>query len=79
MSDTRPLQVKEASWPEDAPHRLEENVMSVVCGNTHLHWAVHTGKKNDFAPILFWRYVGFCIDIETSENIPTGFIHNMLN
>eukprot|EP00980_Cylindrotheca_fusiformis_P014090 scaffold3702_cov126-Cylindrotheca_fusiformis.AAC.2 len=42
--------MKEASWPEDAPHRLEEHVLTVVCGNTHLHWAVHMGKADRFTP-----------------------------
>jgi hypothetical protein len=44
-----------AEWSEGTPHKLEAKVLSVVCGNTHLHWAVHNGVKDSFAPILFWR------------------------
>lgn len=44
-----------ASWPADAPSKFEDKIISVVCGNSHLHWAVHNGKKDDFSPILFWR------------------------
>jgi hypothetical protein len=46
-----------AEWPQDAPHPSEDSIMSVVCGNTHLHWAVHSGKADNFSPILFWRWV----------------------
>ena len=44
-----------ATFPDDAPYPGEKSIMSVVCGNTHMHWAVHGGKKDKFAPILFWR------------------------
>jgi hypothetical protein len=49
--------IRSASWPQDAPNRHEEKIISIVCGNTHLHWAVHEGQLHDFVPILFWRYV----------------------
>jgi hypothetical protein len=49
--------IPSASWPQDAPNRYEEKIISIICGNTHLHWAVHEGQSNDFVPILFWRYV----------------------
>ena len=48
--------LKVAEWPEDVPSEYEDKVISVVCGNSHLHWAVHNGKKDGFSPILFWRY-----------------------
>ena len=47
--------VMTAKWPQAAPSKDEETVISIVCGNTHLHWAIHTGKSEDFSPILFWR------------------------
>jgi hypothetical protein len=49
--------IASASWPQDAPNRDEKRIISIVCGNTHLHWAVHEGQGHDFVPILFWRYV----------------------
>jgi pantothenate kinase type III len=51
--------IASASFPQDAPNRLEEKIISIVCGNTHLHWAVHEGQSSDFVPILFWRYVPY--------------------
>mmetsp|Transcript_106478 Transcript_106478/g.159276 ORF Transcript_106478/g.159276 Transcript_106478/m.159276 type:complete len:667 (-) Transcript_106478:119-2119(-) len=53
ITETNGLSI--AEWPIDAPHPSEEQVISVVCGNTHLHWSVHSGKADNFAPILFWR------------------------
>jgi hypothetical protein len=47
--------IKMAVWPDDAPSIHEEKMITIVCGNTHLHWAVHNGKKDNFSPILFWR------------------------
>ena len=47
----------ESSWPECAPSEEEEHIVSIVCGNSHLHWAFHNGVKTDVQPALFWRYV----------------------
>jgi hypothetical protein len=57
MGQTKDL--KTAEWPGDAPFKGEDSVISIICGNTHLHWAVHAGHDASFAPILFWRYVGY--------------------
>ena len=46
-----------AEWPDDAPYHLEESILTVICGNSHLRWSMHSGLKDNFAPILFWRYV----------------------
>jgi len=43
-----------AEWPRDAPSALERNVITIICGNTRLHWALHEGCINKFIPILFW-------------------------
>ena len=43
-----------AEWPRDAPSALERNVLTIVCGNTRLHWALHEGCVNKFIPIMFW-------------------------
>lgn len=43
-------------WPDSAPHGTEEYFASVVCGNTHLHWAFHKADiEKKMAPTLFWR------------------------
>jgi hypothetical protein len=47
--------ISEAVWPEAAPTKYEEKILSIVCGNTNLHWAIHEGYENDFTPVLFWR------------------------
>ena len=39
--------------------------MSIVCGNTHLHWALHLGIQGKFLPQLFWRLVCRLIDYES--------------
>jgi pantothenate kinase type III len=46
-----------AEWPRDAPTALERNVITIVCGNTRLHWALHEGCMNKFIPIMFWYTV----------------------
>lgn len=46
-----------AEWPRDAPSVLERNVITIICGNTRLHWALHEGCVNKFIPIMFWQYV----------------------
>ena len=45
-----------ASWPESAPLKYEEKVISIVCARPNLHWAMHEGTEHGFAPVLFWRY-----------------------
>ena len=49
------ISVPETAWPESAPVEGEEHVVSLVCGNSHLHWAFHHGVKSDVNPALFWR------------------------
>jgi hypothetical protein len=53
--DEGKTKISKAVWPEAAPTKYEEKILSIVCGNSHLHWAVHEGYENDFLPILFWR------------------------
>jgi len=45
----------ETKWPDSIPGDNESNIVSVVCGNTHLKWSFHNGIKNDLKPALFWR------------------------
>ena len=37
------------------PSKYEERILSIICGNTSLKWAIHQGLEGDFLPILFWR------------------------
>mmetsp|Transcript_7389 Transcript_7389/g.17638 ORF Transcript_7389/g.17638 Transcript_7389/m.17638 type:complete len:626 (+) Transcript_7389:132-2009(+) len=50
-----PPRVKVAVWPEDAPSRFDENIISISAGNSNLNWALHTGIESGFVPVLFWR------------------------
>lgn len=47
--------VQVAVWPDDVPSKYEDKVLSIICGNSHLHWAIHNGLSDNFSPILFWR------------------------
>jgi len=49
--------LKYAEWPRDAPSGLERNIITIDCGNTRLHWALHEGSMNKFIPIIFWYTV----------------------
>jgi len=53
-SNNTPL-IGKTSWPESIPDVGEEYIVSVVCGNSHMHWAFHNGIEKDFKPVLFWR------------------------
>ena len=53
--------VTDTVWPASCPSKNEETVMSVVCGNTHLGWALHLGINGKFLPQLFWRLVGWLV------------------
>eukprot|EP00536_Pseudo-nitzschia_multiseries_P014641 jgi/Psemu1/291564/fgenesh1_pg.743_\ len=44
-----------AEWPRDAPSALERNIITIICGNSRLHWALHEGCLNKFIPIMFWH------------------------
>ncbi|CAJ1949318.1 unnamed protein product [Cylindrotheca closterium] len=50
-----PPRVRVAVWPEDAPSRFDENIISISAGNSNLNWALHTGIDSGFVPVLFWR------------------------
>ena len=47
--------IVKTSWPESLPKTVDEKLLSVVCGNSHLHWSFHKGISEDAAPTLFWR------------------------
>jgi hypothetical protein len=49
--------VELTKWPQAIPHTETEFCFSMVCGNSHLHWAMHEPVVNEDAlePTLFWR------------------------
>jgi hypothetical protein len=45
-----------ADWSKDAaPSRVEDRVISIVCGNSNFHWALMMGMQHKFVPTLFWK------------------------
>ena len=54
--NNKPLSVK-TDWKHAVPLPSEQNILSLVVGNTSISWAHHQGHNDRFAPILFWRYV----------------------
>ena len=59
--DNKEVKIPFAKWPQDEPSIFEEKVVTVVCGNSNIHWAIHSGKTDKFTPILFWRCVLICV------------------
>ncbi|CAB9525163.1 Type III pantothenate kinase [Seminavis robusta] len=56
VSEHRDLaKITDAVWPNACPSKHEDQVLSIVCGNTHLQWALHLGINGHFLPQLFWR------------------------
>ncbi|KAL9191506.1 hypothetical protein ACHAXT_001212 [Thalassiosira profunda] len=43
------------NFPDSAPLEGEEMILSISCGNSHLHWATHFGEAEDYNPQIFWR------------------------
>lgn len=48
-----------AQWPDDAPSKYEDKILTIVVGHSRLHWALHEGSQEGFFPIIFWKYVCF--------------------
>ena len=44
-----------SKWPKSLPHPESNYILSVVCGNSRFHWALHETSSNDFMPCLFWK------------------------
>ena len=40
-----PFKIQVATWPEALPADEESHVMSIICGNSHLHWALHNDTR----------------------------------
>uniref|UniRef100_A0A7S2VDF8 Type III pantothenate kinase n=1 Tax=Entomoneis paludosa TaxID=265537 RepID=A0A7S2VDF8_9STRA len=47
--------IEDSTWPDANPHLEASNVISVVCGNSRYHWALHQGYEDDYYPTLFWK------------------------
>ena len=41
--------------PFSGPPLHADSAISVVCGNTRCHWAIHDSFAKDFYPLLFWK------------------------
>ncbi|KAL3943410.1 MAG: hypothetical protein SGBAC_002535 [Bacillariaceae sp.] len=66
-----PPRVRVANWPEDAPSRFDENIISISAGNSNLNWALHTGIDSGFVPVLFWRTPPVLRDEQHSDDACT--------
>ncbi|KAK1746380.1 putative pantothenate kinase, type III [Skeletonema marinoi] len=52
-----------SKWPDAAPPEGQQTILTISCGNSHIHWATHdissspnnNNNANEFAPSLFWR------------------------
>jgi hypothetical protein len=42
-------------WSKNAPSRFEDMLLTIVCGNSNFHWALHLGVDHKFVPSLFWK------------------------
>eukprot|EP00934_Nitzschia_sp_Nitz4_P001628 Nitzschia sp. Nitz4//scaffold222_size33694//3280//5255//NITZ4_007860-RA/size33694-augustus-gene-0.21-mRNA-1//1//CDS//3329542585//1628//frame0 len=43
------------NWKEALPQPNEDRFITVMCGNSSLYWAVHSGRSDHFQPGLFWK------------------------
>ncbi|KAL7576518.1 hypothetical protein ACA910_018017 [Epithemia clementina (nom. ined.)] len=44
-----------SSWPASCAHPEATNIVSVVCGNSRLHWSIHEGFESEFTSSIFWK------------------------
>ena len=68
-----------SKWPNAAPPEGQQTIITISCGNSHLHWATHdihhknnndNNNNNDlFSPTLFWRTPHIT---DTEMNDPTS-------
>jgi len=54
---TEPRPIEDVTWPDATPHSHADVVISIFCGNSRYHWALHEGSTDEFHPTLFWRQV----------------------
>lgn len=58
-SEEGPDLIEWSNFPETNPHAHVEHVISIVCGNTRWHWALHDGYESEYFPTLFWKTTKF--------------------
>eukprot|EP00523_Entomoneis_sp_CCMP467_P004073 CAMPEP_0168750070 /NCGR_PEP_ID=MMETSP0724-20121128/17062_1 /TAXON_ID=265536 /ORGANISM="Amphiprora sp., Strain CCMP467" /LENGTH=606 /DNA_ID=CAMNT_0008798039 /DNA_START=31 /DNA_END=1851 /DNA_ORIENTATION=- len=44
-----------SDFPASNAHLDATNVISIVCGNSRYHWALHGGYDDEYFPNLFWK------------------------
>lgn len=47
--------IEDWDWSKAAPSPYEEQLLTIVCGNSNYLWALHLGFKDKFVPSLFWK------------------------
>jgi pantothenate kinase type III len=52
--------IKETAWPESCPMPEEETFVSICCGNSNIHWALHRVQskydtQDNLQPIIIWK------------------------
>ena len=57
VNKLRTIPAAAENWTQHAPSRFEEMMLTIVCGNSNYHWALHMGVEHKFVPSLFWKYV----------------------
>ena len=60
MVTTVKSNIKETNWPDSCPRNGEEYFVSIGCGNSTVHWALHhTASKFDtqlnLQPVIIWK------------------------
>jgi len=67
----------ETKWPESLPHPHEEKIFSIICGNTHIKWAIHEGVSMAFSPTCCWR-TRLLSDNEMNDQTPIKVLSHHL-
>lgn len=67
----------ETKWPESLPHPHEEKIFSIICGNTHIKWAIHEGVSMEFTPTCCWR-TKLLSDSEMNDQTPIKVLSHHL-
>eukprot|EP00527_Entomoneis_sp_CCMP2396_P000137 CAMPEP_0198155212 /NCGR_PEP_ID=MMETSP1443-20131203/69017_1 /TAXON_ID=186043 /ORGANISM="Entomoneis sp., Strain CCMP2396" /LENGTH=635 /DNA_ID=CAMNT_0043821953 /DNA_START=179 /DNA_END=2086 /DNA_ORIENTATION=+ len=63
-----------SKWPESNPHYDSPHVISVVCGNSRYHWAIHDGYDKDYFPLLFWKTTPLESPLDANEDTLSKYL-----
>jgi hypothetical protein len=44
-------------WKEAVPYATEQKILCVTIGNSNYKWAMMQADKENYVPIVMWRYV----------------------